>query len=233
MPKVICSLSDTTKSNHLQRVLFIGLCLMVLNGCATAVQDAYYDMWSTIGIEKRDILVDRVEDAQDTQQEAQEQFVSALEEFSTLINFDGGELEDVYNDLKDQYEASANSAQEVSSRIDKVESVADSLFREWEEELGQISNANLRRDSERKLKSTQTKYGQLLRSMRRVESSMPPVLTALRDNVLYLKHNLNANAIGALQGEFSTIKKDINVLVGEMNTAIAQSNDFIQSIRGE
>lgn len=206
---------------------------MSLTGCATAIQDAYYDMWSTIGVEKRDILVDRVEDAQDTQKEAQEQFVSALEEFSALINFDGGELEGVYNDLKDQYEASAKSAQEVSSRIDKVESVADSLFREWEQELGQISNANLRRDSERKLKTTQTKYSQLLRSMRKVESSMPPVLTALNDNVLYLKHNLNANAIGALQGEFSTIKKDINVLVGEMNTAIAQSNEFIKSIRGE
>lgn len=204
-----------------------------LTGCASAVQDAYFDMWSTVGVEKRDILVDRVEDAQETQEDAQKQFVSALDEFSTLINFDGGELEEVYENLKDQYDASADSAEQVTSRINKVESVAESLFREWEEELQQISNANLRRDSQKKLKDTQLKYNKLLRSMRKVESSMPPVLTALNDNVLYLKHNLNANAIGALQGEFSTIKKDINILVGEMNTAIAQSNEFIQSLQSQ
>ncbi len=204
-----------------------------LTGCASAVQDAYFDMWSKVGVEKRDILVDRVEDAQETQEDAQKQFVSALDEFSTLINFDGGELEEVYENLKDQYDASADSAEQVTSRINKVESVAESLFREWEEELQQISNANLRRDSQKKLKDTQLKYNKLLRSMRKVESSMPPVLTALNDNVLYLKHNLNANAIGALQGEFSTIKKDINILVGEMNTAIAQSNEFIQSLQSQ
>lgn len=195
------------------------------------IQDSYFSMWEKLGVEKREILVDRVSDAQETQQEAQAQFASALDEFSALINFDGGDLEDFYNSLNDQYEASQDSANAVSSRIDKVQSVAESLFREWESELELISNNNLKRDSQRKLKETQRKYDALLTSMRKVESSMQPVLTALQDNVLYLKHNLNANAIGALQGELSTIKKDVNSLLREMNTAISQSDEFIKSIQ--
>ncbi len=213
------------------RILWLLLATVVLSACASAIQDTYFDMWEKLGVEKREILVDRVEDAQGSQQDAQEQFASALEEFSALINFDGGELEDVYNNLQDQYELSAESAAEVSSRINKVESVADSLFREWESELSLISNANLRRDSERKLKETQRKYAGLLKSMRTVERSMDPVLSALQDNVLYLKHNLNASAVGALQGELSTIKKDVNQLIREMNVAIKESDSFIKTIQ--
>ena len=110
---------------------------------------------------------------------------------------------------------------------------AKSLFREWADELELISNANLKRDSQRKLKETQRKYDSLLRSMRKAESSMDPVLTSLRDNVLYLKHNLNANAVGALQGEFTTIKRDVSSLINEMNSAITQSDEFIKSIQNQ
>ena len=217
----------------IRRILIPATLVMVLGGCASAIQDKYFDLWDAVGVEKREILVDRVEAAQETQQEAQKEFASALEEFSALINFKGGELEDVYNNLNDKYESSRDAAQDVSNRINKVQSVAESLFREWAEELELISNANLRRDSQRKLKETQRKYDSLLRSMRKVESSMEPVLTSLQDNVLYLKHNLNANAVGALQGEFSTIKRDVSMLIKEMNSAISQSNEFIKSIQGQ
>lgn len=219
-------------SLKLHKPMLLLLTVFSLAGCASAIQDAYFDMWEKIGFEKREILVDRVEDARETQQEAQQEFSSALEEFSALINFDGGELEDVYGDLNDRYEDSAEAAENVTARIDKVDSVAQSLFREWEEELALITNANLRRDSESKLKATQRKYDSLLRSMRRAEQSMQPVLATLRDNVLYLKHNLNASAVGALQGELSTIQRDVKALTKQMNAAIKESDEFIASIQG-
>ncbi|MFT6269050.1 MAG: hypothetical protein ACJAVV_001870 [Alphaproteobacteria bacterium] len=215
----------------LRKLLLPLAAVILLGGCASAIQDTYFDMWESVGVEKREILVDRVEDAQETQQEAQQEFASALEEFSALINFDGGELEDVYNNLNDKYESSRDAAADVTNRINKVQSVADSLFREWQAELDLISNANLKRNSQGKLRETQRKYDSLLKSMRKVERSMEPVLIALRDNVLYLKHNLNANAVGALQGEFNTIKRDVDSLVKEMNAAISQSDDFIKSLK--
>lgn len=211
---------------------FTKLLIIVSLLSLTACQSAYYSAWEKFGVEKRDILVDRVEDARDSQTDAQEQFASALEEFSVLINFDGGELESVYDALNDQYIESEAAAKEVSARIDKVESVAEALFSEWEEELNLYTNAKLKRDSQSQLRETQAKYKSMLRAMRKVESSMPPVLNALQNNVLYLKHNLNASAIGALQGEFAVIKSDVNKLLGEMNAAIAQSDTFIAAMKG-
>jgi Skp family chaperone for outer membrane proteins len=203
--------------------------VVLLSGC----QSAYYAAWEKVDVEKRDILVDRVEDAKESQEDAQLQFSSALDEFSQLINFNGGELQGIYEQLKDQLEASEDSAASVTARIDKVESVAEALFDEWQQELQKYTNATLKRDSQRKLKDTQRRYQSLLNAMRKAESKMNPVLSALRDNVLYLKHNLNASAIGALHGEFNGVKKEINQLVSEMNKAIAESNSFISSMKSQ
>ena len=123
------------------------------------------------------------------------------------------------------------SAERVTSRIDKVESVAEALFDEWQAELAEYSKESLRRESERKLRETQRRYKSLVSAMRKAEAKMPPVLEALQDNVLYLKHNLNASAIGALQGEFGSIKREVDQLIREMNQAIEQSNAFISSIK--
>jgi Skp family chaperone for outer membrane proteins len=203
--------------------------VVLLSGC----QSAYYAAWEKVGVEKRDILVDRVEDAKESQEDAQLQFSSALDEFSQLINFNGGELQGIYEQLKDQFEASEDSAASVTARIDKVESVAEALFDEWQQELQKYTNATLKRDSQRKLNDTQRRYQSLLNAMRKAESKMNPVLSALRDNVLYLKHNLNASAIGALHGEFNGVKKEINQLVSEMNKAIAESNSFISNMKSQ
>lgn len=211
------------------RNLILVSLLTVLVSC----QSAYYAAWEKVGVEKRDILVDRVEDAKESQEDAQKQFSSALDEFSQLINFNGGELQDVYSKLKDQFEASEESASSVSNRIDKVESVAEALFDEWQDELEKYTNAKLKRESQSKLRDTQRRYKSLVSTMRKAESKMEPVLSALRDNVLYLKHNLNASAVGALQGEFNGIKKEINQLVVEMNKAISESNSFISSMKSQ
>jgi hypothetical protein len=176
-------------------------------------------------------LVDRVENAKESQEEAQEQFSSALEAFGAVVAFDGGELEDVYDRLNGQYEDSVAAAEDVTARIDKVEGVAEALFDEWQEELEKYQNASLKRDSASKLRETQRRYKSLMKAMRNAESKMAPVLSALQDNVLYLKHNLNASAIGALQGELSTIENNVAQLLRQMNAAIEESDAFIASMK--
>ncbi len=199
---------------------------LLLTGC----QSAYYATMEKAGFHKRDILVDRVESARDSQQEGKEQFRSALEQFSSVLNFKGGKLENKYKKLNAEYEESEDKAEKVRSRIDAVEDVAEALFEEWQEELEQYANANLRRDSEQKLRDTRSRYKQLIAAMKRAERKMAPVLSAFKDQVLYLKHNLNAKAILSLQQEFGSIKTDINALIMEMERSIGEADAFIKEI---
>ncbi|MCI2964375.1 DUF2959 domain-containing protein [Shewanella sp. N2AIL] len=203
----------------------IAACLL-LSGC----QSAYYGAMEKVGYHKRDIMVDRVKDAKESQEDAQKEFSSALEEMQALLNHDGGSLEKAYNKAKDEYESAQSAADNVSNRIKKVEDVAEALFDEWQDEIGEISKASLRRNSEAKLKETRRAYEQLIKSMHRAESKMPPILTAMKDNMLYLKHNLNAQAIGAIKGEFASLQTDISGLIKEMNKSINESNKFIESL---
>ncbi|QJR81456.1 DUF2959 domain-containing protein [Alteromonas pelagimontana] len=207
--------------------LLSAVTILMLSGC----QSAYYSAWEKLGVEKRDILVDRVESAKESQEDAQEQFADALEEFSSLVNFDGGELEDVYNTLNGEFQDSQAAASEVTARIDKVEGVAGALFSEWEDELEKYESESLKRSSSEKLRDTRRRYSSMIAAMRQAESKMEPVLTALQDNVLYLKHNLNATAIGALQGELTTIERNVQSLIEDMNSAIAESDAFIKEMQ--
>lgn len=201
--------------------------VLMLTGCASA----YYGTMEKMGYHKRDILIDRVESTRDAQAEAQVQFKSALEQFASVIQLEDTDLKRAYEKLNQEYEDSQAAAEAVAERIDKVESVADALFDEWEQELELYQNQKLQSASRKKLKETKQRYTKLLNTMRQAEKSMQPVLDNLRDNVLYLKHNLNAQAIGALRGEFSSLKSDIAHLLEKMNLSIQRSNQFIDSLK--
>ena len=208
--------------------IFLLTVVISLTACETVV----YDALEKVGYHKRDILIDRIDAAQASQTEGQEQFKSALEQFKSVINFDGGDLEVTYDQLNDEYEASVDAADEIHDRIDSVKNVADALFDEWQEELEQYSNASLRRDSERQLKNTRRRYSKVLGAMRRAEKAIDPVLASLKDNTLYLKHNLNDRAIASLKNELGTVDNDVNALLTAMQQAINESNAFIDELRG-
>jgi len=208
------------------RTLLISCSMLALSGCSSA----YYGAMEKLGYEKRDILVDRVEQASDAQGDAQETFQSALEQFQQVIGTPESELNSVYQDINSAFEDSQAAAKRVSDRIDQVEKVAEDLFDEWETELGEYSNANLRRQSEQQLNDTRRQYNALVRQMRQVESRMQPVLTAFQDQVLYLKHNLNAQAISSLKSELRGVESNVSALVAAMEQSIGEADAFIRTL---
>jgi hypothetical protein len=198
----------------------------LLASCTTA----YYQALETVGIEKRDILVDRVEEARDSQSEAKEQFTSALDRYRSVVNVEGGDLEQVYDRLANEFERSEARALAVEDRVAAVQSVADDLFAEWEDEIEDYSDANLRRQSQRLMTDTRAEYRRLIAAMQRAEAAMDPVLTLFRDQVLFLRHNLNARAIGSLETELGDIERATAKLIEEMERSIAEASRFIEAL---
>jgi Skp family chaperone for outer membrane proteins len=202
---------------------------LLLMGCSSA----YYGTMEKLGYHKRDLMVSRVESARDAQQEAKEEFKSALEKFSSVLQVDGGELEDKYDQLKTAYDKSDARAETVRDRIQAVEDVSEALFEEWQSELDQYTSDSLRRSSARKLKQTRRQYAQLINAMKRAEKKMEPVLLAFHDQVLFLKHNLNARAIASLQTELVSVEAEVNALIRDMEASIKEADAFIDSMAKE
>ncbi|SDY73912.1 DUF2959 domain-containing protein [Nitrosomonas halophila] len=206
----------------------IGILFLVI--LLAACSSMYYSGLEKIGIPKRDVLVYRVEKARDTQEATKEQFKSALEQFTAVTNYQGGDLESLYKKLNREYEASASKAREVGTRIADIEDVSAALFKEWEQEISQYSSLTLKQSSQSKLDATRAHYKQLIIAMKNAEARIQPVLTVFNDQVMYLKHNLNAQAITSLKNELSVLQSDVSSLIASMEKSIEEANIFIRNM---
>lgn len=203
------------------------LLLLTLSACSST----YYAAWKKLGYEKRDILVSRVKDARNDQQAAKDQFQTTLQRFRAVAGTPEDSLQKRYDKLSADYDSCESRAKAVHERVASVDKVANDLFAEWQSELGQYQNQDLRRSSEQELHDTQARYAQLIAAMRRAEDKMQPVLTAFHDQVLYLKHNLNARAIASLQTTQAGIESDVSALIRDMDNSIAEANAFISDMQ--
>jgi SMC interacting uncharacterized protein involved in chromosome segregation len=154
-----------------------------------------------------------------------------MEQFKSVVHFQGGVLEKEYNTLNVTLKRSEAGADDVRKRIRSVEEVSQALFNEWRDEIKQYASDTLRAASQRQLDSTRAKYTQLIAAMKQAEAKLDPVLTPLRDQVLFMKHNLNARAISALDGELGAIQSNVDRLVRDMESAIAEADAFIASLQ--
>ena len=203
------------------------LLLLTITGCQTT----YYDALEKVGIPKRELMIKRIESTQEAQQDVQEQFQSALDQFQSIVVFNGGNLEELYKKLNREYENSVSAADKVNSRIQSIQHVSEALFDEWQEELNLYSSASLRSASARKLNETKRQYQRMITSMEKSAKRMRPVLDVFQDQVLFLKHNLNAQAVSSLKGEFAGVKREIDQLITQMERSIAESQRFVEQLR--
>lgn len=213
---------------------FLILSLFVLSACANpitkAVNKAKYSAWETVGYEKRDLFKREVSNVKEEQEDTQEAFKDALEQLKEVYAFDGGNLEREYKKLNGAYEEAAEESKEVHARIEKVDQVANDLFEEWNDEIDEIKTSDYRKKSSKQLSQTKDRYSDLRKKLLRSEAKIEPVLNRLHDQVLFLKHNLNAQAIAGLKVEGGKIEADISKLMKEMESSNKEAEEFIKTL---
>jgi hypothetical protein len=221
------------KNKKISLFIFLSLILQ-LSACENPLKKAArkveYSAYEMVGVEKRDLLKKRVDGARDEEKEAGKDFQDALTRLKAVYGFQGGKLEREYDKLNSAYEKASAQSKDVHQSVVKVETVAKDLFDEWEKEIDQMETASLKSKSQQQLESTKRKYSEMHQALKNSEAKMDPVLRKLKDHVLYLKHNLNAQAIASLKGESLHIQGDIEGLIQEMNKSIETADQFIKSM---
>ncbi|MDB5293868.1 MAG: hypothetical protein JWL69_5109 [Phycisphaerales bacterium] len=216
-------------------LLVVALCGITLagTGCSTA-RGVYYNAWEKAGYSKRERLVDDVKAARQEQVKAKQQFASALDEFKSVTHFQGGDLEALYNKINAQYEACDSRAGAVRSKIQSVKNVGTKLFEEWTGEIAQIKDdPGMRQQSQQLYDKTHRSYDQLVMRMDAAAATMDPVLVKFKNRVLFIKANLNAQAIASLKGTELDLGGDIDKLIKEMEASIAEADAFIAQTHTE
>lgn len=214
----------------LRRILVtaaIAACVLGTTGCSTM----YYALQEKLGNEKREILTARVEKGAKAQEAAKEQFQTAFEKFQQMAAAPETELSRKYSKLSAEFDDCETRAKAVGERIASIEDVGNAMFREWEGELNQYRDAGLRAASERTLRDSRARFDRLLVTMRNAESRMEPVLGAFRDQVLFLKHNLNAQAVATMEGQLPQVESDVAALMKQMEASIEEAREFVEGMK--
>jgi hypothetical protein len=184
----------------------------------------------TLGKEKRDILIGRVKDAKKDQQQTKEQIKTTMQSFEELTGFQGGSLEKNYKRLNSDYESADAQARKLHEKVDSIDQVSKDLFKEWQTEINEMGNAKLKTQSAVMLRNAKTRQAEYMRSMHRTEDQITPVLAAFHDQVLFLKHNLNARAIGSLKGTSASINTDVADLMQSIDGSMQEADRLISSL---
>lgn len=198
----------------------------LLSGC----NSAYYKTMKTFGKEKRDILLQRVKDSKKDQEQTKEQLKTTMESFQELTGFQGGSLEASYKKLNSEYERAKEQADKLHNRIQSIDQVSADLFNEWQKEIDSMSNQKLKSQSAALLRDSREREGAYMKAMRKTEEQMTPVLKAFQDQVLFLKHNLNARAIGSLKGTSAKINTDVTSLMKNIDNSMQEADKLISSL---
>lgn len=213
------------------------ICVLLIFLCFTGCNKLYYATWEALGKQKRDLLREQVEDLTQDQEDVNQEFSDALSKLRSLYGSPPSglaqaydQLKKDYDQLKKDYDQAKSKSEALSNRIDKVVTIAQDLFSEWEDEISKLKTPKYREDSRRKLKVTRQKFAKLEASMRKAEKDIPPVLASLEEQVIYLKHNLNAQALGNVQGEVKAIEGDLKTLSLSIHKSISESQNFITNL---
>ncbi|HVO56568.1 MAG TPA: DUF2959 family protein [Dongiaceae bacterium] len=204
--------------------------LLALALCAAGCNFMYYKTLEKFGKEKRDILLSRVKESRKDQEQAKEQIKTTMESFQELTGFQGGSLEKSYKKLNDEYERAQGQANKLHDRINSIDQVSGDLFNEWQKEINEMRNPKLKSQSAALLRDARASEASYLKSMRQTEAQMTPILNSFRDQVLFLKHNLNARAIGSLKGTSAKINTDVSSLMKSMDASMAEADKLINSL---
>jgi chromosome segregation ATPase len=200
--------------------------IILLSGCTSA----YYKAMSTFGKEKRDILVQRIRDTKKDQEQTKEQLKTTMESFQELTGFQGGDLEKSYKKLNGEYEKADGEVNKLRDRIKSIDQVSNDLFTEWQKEIDEMGNANLKARSAAMLRDAKARQAVYMKALRQTEQQMTPVLTAFHDQVLFLKHNLNARAIGSLKGTAASINTDVTAVMKSIDGSMQEADKLISTL---
>ncbi len=199
---------------------------LLLSGC----HSTYYKAMSTLGKEKRDILVQRIKDAKKDQDQTKQKLQTTMESFQALTGFKGGSLEKSYKRLNSDYESAASQTDKLHDKIQSIDQVSSDLFKEWQGEINAMDNGKLKSQDSVMLRNAKTRQATYMRAMRRTEDQIAPVLKAFHDQVLFLKHNLNARAIGSLKNTSAGLQSDVAGLVQSIDASSQEADKLISSL---
>jgi hypothetical protein len=210
-----CRRSGERRGNAIGAATFLLMGLLLLSGC----QSVHRAASERFSLARQDSLVREIDRASRLHQATADQLGVALETYQYVLDPEEFSLRERYELLSREYVRAERLAADTRERIEDMEHAARAHFVDWENRLYEYTDPVIRNASRQQLDASRQEYERVVTHVRRTETRTNRVIQAFGDQVRFLRHNLNQQAIGALRNPATELQLEVTDLMEEMQKA--------------
>jgi hypothetical protein len=159
------------------------------------------------------------------------QLVKTLDIYNALMADDAKDRKKLYNSLQKEMENTEKRRATIGEVAATMSAEADTLFKQWTDSAAAIENADLRKKSEERLAATKASYAEIGTVGQKASDLYGPFMKDLQDQVTFLGHDLNAEAVASLKPEAAKINEAASKLIQSIDDTITTANTNIGALR--
>jgi len=163
--------------------------------------------------------------------ETKQQLAKTMDVYNALMAEDAKDRKKLYADLKKQMGNTEKRRSQIAEQATSMKSEAEALFRQWAESAAAIENAELRARSEERLEATKTSYAEIDTVGRKAADLYHAFMKDLQDQITFLGHDLNPEAVASLGPEAEELNEKADTLMRRIDDTIRTANERIGALR--
>jgi hypothetical protein len=179
------------------------------------------------GHERADEHIEKIERASEEMKDVRKHLNEAFEAYHKTLREGTDERRSSYKDLVKALERCEEETKELRKRHREMDEQAEEYFKKWKNSVKDIKNADLERRSEERLEATRRRYREVSMRWKTMGEDYEPVLAELRDQVVYLGHDLNEDAVLSLKEDAAELEELARALFRSMEGFGSTADEYI------
>jgi chromosome segregation ATPase len=163
--------------------------------------------------------------------ETKVQLMKTIDVYNALMADNAKDRKKLYKNLQNEMNNTEKRRAKIDEEAAQMKTEADTLFTQWAESAAAIEKLDLRKRSEERLEATKASYAEIQSVGQKAADLYPPFMKALQDQIAYLGHDLNAEAVASLAPEAAKLNEEAEALTRSLDDTISTANEKIGALR--
>jgi hypothetical protein len=163
--------------------------------------------------------------------EARDQVQKTIGVYNSIIELTAKDTKGAYKDLGKQTADCEKKVADLGPRVDEMKAGALSYFDAWKAATAAITDPDLRKRAEKRLADSQARYDDIAAAGRDARSRFDSLMTEIRDQSVFLGHDLNPSAISSLKPDAAKLNDHGKAALAKIDAVAKLYDDYAASMK--
>ena len=174
---------------------------------------------------------EKIDEAENELEETRKRFQKASARYERMLSAKSNQRKDRYEDFVDQTKECEDKREKLDERLEEMDKQAKKFFDAWRKSSKKIGDNGLRSRSHERLEASRVRYERLSDSYRGVMEHYTPLTKAMRDQIVYLSHELNAESTASLSEDAAKIQARVEGFLHLVDESRHLASDYMASVK--